>query len=116
MRLILTFFVVSLTLVLILGVLVAIFVGMIALWSVRRAWLNFLVAMIRRSLVLLFLLTLVVVVTMTTVIAILPLVVVMMIRVALPVCECLTAACKAFSLANVKGTGTNDWLIKSLDD
>jgi hypothetical protein len=23
--------------------------------------------------------------------------------------ECLTAACKAFSLANVKGMGTSDW-------
>ncbi len=33
-----------------------------------------------------------------------------------PMCECLTAACKAFSLANGKGTGTNDWVIKSLDD
>jgi hypothetical protein len=31
-------------------------------------------------------------------------------------CECLTAACKAFSLANVMGTGTNDWVIKSLED
>jgi hypothetical protein len=31
-------------------------------------------------------------------------------------CECLTAGCKAFSLANVKGIGTNDWVIKSLDD
>ncbi len=31
-------------------------------------------------------------------------------------CECLTAGCKAFSLANVKGTGTNDWVIRSLDD
>ncbi len=30
--------------------------------------------------------------------------------------ECLTAGCKAFSLANGKGTGTNDWVIKSLDD
>jgi hypothetical protein len=28
----------------------------------------------------------------------------------------LAAACKAFSLANVKGTGTNDWVIRSLDD
>ncbi len=27
----------------------------------------------------------------------------------------LTAACKAFSLANGKGTGTNDWVIRSLD-
>jgi hypothetical protein len=31
-------------------------------------------------------------------------------------CKCLIAGCKAFSLANVKGTGTNDWVIKSLDD
>jgi hypothetical protein len=30
--------------------------------------------------------------------------------------ECVTAGCKAFSLANGKGTGTNDWVIKSLDD
>jgi hypothetical protein len=29
--------------------------------------------------------------------------------------ECLTAGCKAFSLANGKGTGTNDWVIRSLD-
>jgi hypothetical protein len=29
--------------------------------------------------------------------------------------ECLTA-CKAFSLANAKGKGTNDWVIRSLDD
>jgi hypothetical protein len=28
----------------------------------------------------------------------------------------LTAGCKAFSLANGKGMGTNDWVIKSLDD
>jgi hypothetical protein len=32
------------------------------------------------------------------------------------VCECSTAGCKAFSLANGKGMGTNDWVIKSLDD
>jgi hypothetical protein len=29
--------------------------------------------------------------------------------------ECLTA-CKALSHANAKGTGTNNWVIKSLDD
>jgi hypothetical protein len=29
--------------------------------------------------------------------------------------ECLTAGCKAFSFANGKGMGTNDWVIKSLD-
>ncbi len=28
----------------------------------------------------------------------------------------LTAACKAFSLTNGKGTGTNDWVIRTLDD
>ncbi len=26
-----------------------------------------------------------------------------------------TAGCKAFSLANGKGTGTNDWVIRSLE-
>jgi hypothetical protein len=30
--------------------------------------------------------------------------------------ECVTAGCKAFSLANGKGTGTNDRVIRSLDD
>jgi hypothetical protein len=30
-------------------------------------------------------------------------------------CECLTAAWKAFILANGKGMGTNDWVIRSLD-
>jgi hypothetical protein len=30
--------------------------------------------------------------------------------------ECVTAGCKAFSLTNGKGMGTNDWVIKSLDD
>jgi hypothetical protein len=29
--------------------------------------------------------------------------------------ECVTSGCKAFSLANGKGTGTTDWVIKSLD-
>ncbi len=29
--------------------------------------------------------------------------------------ECLTA-CKALSRANAKGKGTNDWIIRSLDD
>jgi hypothetical protein len=31
------------------------------------------------------------------------------------VLECLTAACKALSLANVKGKGTNGLVIGSLD-
>ncbi len=30
--------------------------------------------------------------------------------------ECLTAACKAFSLANAKGKGVDELVIKSLDD
>ena len=30
--------------------------------------------------------------------------------------ECLTAACKALSLANAKGKGTNGSVIRSLDD
>jgi hypothetical protein len=84
MRLVLTFFVVGLTLVLVLGVLIALLGGMFALWSMHRAWLERLVAAIRRSLVLLFLFALVVVATMTAVIAILPLVAVMMILAALP--------------------------------
>ena len=32
------------------------------------------------------------------------------------VLECLTAACKALSLANAKGKGTNGLVIRSLDD
>jgi hypothetical protein len=83
-HLVLTFFVVGLTLVLILGVLVALLGGMLTLWSMRRAWLECLVTTISRSLVLLFLFTLVVVATMTAVILILPFVVVTMILVALP--------------------------------
>jgi hypothetical protein len=84
MCLIWPFFVVGLMLVLIFGVLVALFEGMIALWAVRRAWLERLVTMIRRSLVLLFLLALVVVVTMIAVVGVLPLVVMTMICFALP--------------------------------
>jgi hypothetical protein len=30
--------------------------------------------------------------------------------------ECLTAAWKALSRVNAKGKGTNDWVIRSLDD
>ena len=33
-----------------------------------------------------------------------------------PMLECLTAACKALSLANAKGKGTNGSVIRSLDD
>ncbi len=31
-------------------------------------------------------------------------------------CDCLTAACKAFSLANAKGKGVNELVTRSLDD
>ncbi len=72
-RLVLTFFVVGLTLVLVLGVLVALLGGVLVLWSVRRAWLDHLVATIKRGLVFLFLLTLIIVATTTAVITILPL-------------------------------------------
>jgi hypothetical protein len=36
-------------------------------------------------------------------------------RVNLSIVRMFPAGCKAFSLANGKGTGTNDWVIKSLD-
>ena len=83
-HLVLTFFVMGLMLVLVLGVVVALLGGMLAFWSVRRVWLECLVAATRRSFVFLFLFALVVVATMTAVIAILPLVVVTMILVAWP--------------------------------
>ncbi len=81
-RLVLTFFVMGLMLVLVLGVLVALLGGVLALRSVRRAWLECLVAAIRRSLVLLFCFALVIVATTTAVLAILPLVVVAIILIA----------------------------------
>jgi hypothetical protein len=89
--LVLTFFVMGLMLVLVLGVLVALLGGILALWSVRRAWLESFVAVIRKSLVLLFLFALVVVAMMTAVIAILPLVVVAMILVAWPAVATITS-------------------------
>ncbi len=78
-------------LVLVLGVLVALLGGMLTLWSMHRAWLEPLVAVIRRSLVLLFLFALTVVAMMTAVIAILPLVVMMIILVALPAVATVTS-------------------------
>jgi hypothetical protein len=89
-HLVLMIFVVGLTLVLVLGVLVALLGGVLALWPVRRTWLERLVAAIRRSLVLWFLLAFIIVATMTTVIAILPLVVVAMVPIALPVVATIT--------------------------
>jgi hypothetical protein len=62
-RLLLMFFVVGLMLVLVLGVHVALLGGVLALWSVRRGWLECFVAVIKRNLVLLFLFALVIVAT-----------------------------------------------------
>jgi hypothetical protein len=90
-HLVLMFFVKGLTLVLVLGIFVALLGGMLVLWSVRRKWLECLVVAFRRSLVLLFLFALVIVTTMTTVSAILPLVVMMMILVVLPAVATITS-------------------------
>jgi hypothetical protein len=90
MRLVLTLFVVGLSLVLVLEVFAALLGGVLALWSVRKTWLECLVAVIRRSLVLLFLLMLILVAMKTAVITILPLVVVAMIPIALPVVATVT--------------------------
>jgi hypothetical protein len=83
-------FVLKLTFV-ILGVLVALLGGVLALWPMHQAWLERLVAVIRRSLVLPFLVAFVIVVTMTTVIAILPLVVVAVVLTALPAVATVTS-------------------------
>ncbi len=66
----------------VLGVLVALLGGVLALWLMHRAWLERLVAVIRRGPVLPFLLAFVIVVTATAVVAILPLVVVAIVLVA----------------------------------
>jgi hypothetical protein len=86
MRLILVLFVLDLTLVLFFGIFVALFEGVITLWSVHRhrARLECLVAVIRRNLVLLFLLTFHIVVVAIVVVTTLSLVVLMIIRPALP--------------------------------
>ncbi len=85
-----TFFVLKLTLV-ILGVLVALLGGVLALRPVHRAWLEHLVGAIRRSLVLPFLVMFVVAVTMTAVITILPLVVMAVVLTALPAVATVTS-------------------------
>ncbi len=83
MCLVLTFFVLNLPFV-VLGVLEALLGGVLALWPVHRAWLERLVAAIRRGPVLPFLFAFVVVITTTTTVAILPLVVMAIVLVALP--------------------------------
>jgi hypothetical protein len=70
---------------------VALLGGVLALWPDYRAWLERLVAAIRRSLILLFPFVFVVVVTTTAVIAILPLVVVAIVLVALPTVAIITS-------------------------
>jgi hypothetical protein len=81
MRFVMTFFVLTLTFV-ILEVLVALLGGVLALWPMHRAWLECLVAAIRRSPVLLFLFAFVVVVMRTAVNAILPFVVMVVVLTA----------------------------------
>jgi hypothetical protein len=84
------FFVLKLTFVN-LGVLVALLRDVLALWPVHQAWLERLVAAIRGSLVLLFLVAFVVVVTTTAVTAILPLVVVVVLLTVLPAVATVTS-------------------------
>jgi hypothetical protein len=80
----------NLTLVLIFGILVALFKGVITLWSIRRVGLKCLVTAIRRSLVLLFLLALVIVVAAIASVTTLPIVVLTIIRLALPTVVAIT--------------------------
>jgi hypothetical protein len=88
---VLTFFVVGLKLVLVLGVLVALLGGVLALQSMHRAWIEQLVATIGRGLVLLFLLALIIVASTTAVITILPLVVMAIVLIALPAVATVTS-------------------------
>ncbi len=90
MHLVLTFFVLNLTFI-VLGVLVALLGGVLALWSMHQAWLEHLVAAIRRSLILLFPFTFVVVITTTAIVAILPLVVMAIVLVAAPAVAIITS-------------------------
>jgi hypothetical protein len=83
MHLVLRFFVLNFTFV-VLGVLVALLGGVLALWPVHQPWLERLVAAIRRGPVLLFLFPFVVIITTTAVIMILPLVAMVIVLVALP--------------------------------
>ncbi len=84
------FLVMGLTFVLILGVFVTLLEQMLALWSMRWTWLEHLVAIIRRSLVVLFPLAFVVITTMTTVIASPPLVIMTMECFSLPTVATVT--------------------------
>jgi hypothetical protein len=90
MRLVLTFFVLNLTFV-VLGVLVALLGGVLACWLVHRGWLECLVATIGRGHVLPFYFAFVIVIMLTAVIAILPLVVVAIVLVASPAVAIVTS-------------------------
>ncbi len=90
MHLVLMFFVLNLTFVLI-GVLVALLGVVLALQPMHRAWLECLVTVIRRGPVLPFLFAFVVVITTTTVVTILPLVVVAIVLVSLPAVGTVTS-------------------------
>ncbi len=74
-----------------LGVLVALLRGVLALWPVHQAWLKCLVATIRGSPVLLFLVAFVIVVTTTAVTTILLLVVVVVVLTVLPAAATITS-------------------------
>ncbi len=94
------FFILNLTFV-VLGILVALLGGVLALLLVHQAWLECLVATIIRSLILPFPFAFVVVVTMTAVIAILPLVVVVMVLVALPAVAIVTSMMSFHHMADL---------------
>jgi hypothetical protein len=73
------------------GILVALLIGVLALRPMHQAWLEHLVATIRRSLILPFPFAFVIVVTMTAVLAIQPLVVVVIVLVASPAVAIITS-------------------------
>jgi hypothetical protein len=100
-RLVLTFFVMGLMLVLVLGVLVALLGGVLACRSMPRAWFECLVATIRRGFVLLCLLPLIVVATTIAVIVILPIVVVVIVLIALPAVATVTSVTLSRDTANL---------------
>ncbi len=90
MRFILTFFVLNLTFI-VLGILVALLGGALALLPVHQAWLERLVAAIRRSLVIPFPFVFVVLVMTIAVIVILPLVISAVVLVASPAVAIVTS-------------------------
>jgi hypothetical protein len=90
MRLVLTFFVLNLTFV-ILGILVVLLRGVLDLWRVHQTWLERLVTAIRRGPVIPLLFTFVIVIKTAAVVAILPLVVVAIVLVALPAVAIVTS-------------------------